>query len=156
MVMVMPFRSGSLSGLVPLALIAALAAGAVRAESDSDAANGDSVSEAEIGIVDGPPDIGGEGDGSGEPAWEMDEAVPDSPDAPVANEPGDTGEEEIMVIQPVGDCGDCEVAATGVARGEVEQSSRTPSARSGDNSPAGDDDCYVDGTTIRVAWCINW
>jgi hypothetical protein len=89
-----------------------------------------------------------------------DEPTPDLPDGPVT---GDTvvsddvigGDEEIVTL-PVDDCDDCDLAATGVGVERAESTAQSRSDRSGRSSRGGDDDCMVDGTAIRIAWCINW
>ena len=156
MVMVMPFRSVAACGLLPLALIAAVAAGAAKADGDSDLSTGDTDEGATIGAPDVMPDSGGEGDGSGGDFGTVDETPPDLTDPPVANVPGDTGDDEVMSTLSAEDCQDCDLAAASVGVGKAESMVQSRSTESGRSSRGGDDDCLVDGTTIRIAWCINW
>ena len=151
MVMVMSFRSVAARSLVPLALIAAVAVGAAKADGNPDLSTGDTDGGATIGSPDVTPDSGGEGgDGTG------DETPPDLSDPPIAIVPVDTGDDEVMFTQSAEDCEDCDLAAAGVGVEKAESTAQSRSTGSGRSSRGGDDDCLVDGTTIRRVWCINW
>ncbi len=151
MVMLMPFRSVAARGLLPLALIAAVAAGAAKADGDPD------LSDPPIANV--PVDTGDDEvmvTQSAEDFGTGDETPPDLSDPPIANVPVDTGDDEVMFTQSAEDCEDCDLAAAGVGVEKAESTAQSRSTGSGRSSRGGDDDCLVDGTTIRRVWCINW
>lgn len=160
MMMLKPGRAGAARLLLPIALVAAMGTGSVMAQDQDDEGAGGS----DTGSVQGPvgdDPVGTDDGGLVDPDHGAgDEPTPDLPDGPVT---GDTvvsddvigGDEEIVTL-PVDDCDDCDLAATGVGVERAESTAQSRSDRSGRSSRGGDDDCMVDGTAIRIAWCINW
>ena len=135
MVMLMPFRSVAARGLLPLALIAAVAAGAAKADGDPDLSTGDTDGGATIGVPDVTQDSGGEGgDGTGGDFGTGDETPPDLSDPPIANVAVDTGDDEVMFTRSAEDCEDCDLAAAGVGVEKAESTAQSRSTGSGRSS----------------------